>query len=274
MRKPAIPTDTMPCAVAHALPHAAATDVEAMRRGALGYIHSYTTGSALDGPGLRFVLWTTGCCFRCQYCHNPDTIKLYNGYRYTRDEVMAEIGKYERFMQLSNGGVTISGGEPLVQTPFVSQIFQACKRRNIHTALDSNGYLGACLSDADLDAVDLVLLDIKSWDPVTHRRVTGCGNEAVLQFARRLSDLKKPTWIRFVLVPKLTDDAENVAGIADFVATLHNVERVEVLPFHQMGAFKWQQLGMTYHLENVTPPDPASVAAVVRTFHERGCNAI
>lgn len=262
-----------PCVTTRAMPRTRSSEAKAMQRGEVGYIHSYTTGSALDGPGLRFVLWTTGCPFRCQYCHNPDTMKLHNGEYRSFDDIMGEIGKYERFLRLTHGGVTISGGEPLVQKPFVQRIFRDCKRRGLHTALDTNGFLGAQLSDEDLESIDLMLLDIKSWDRATHRQVTGCDIDPVLQFARRLDALNRSTWIRFVLVPGLTDDRENIAGIADFVATLHNIERVEVLPFHQMGAYKWQQLGLGYQLADVAAPTPEAVADAVNIFRERGCNA-
>lgn len=253
--------------------HIDSEQAAAIRRGEIGSIHSYTTGSAVDGPGLRFVLWTAGCCFRCQYCHNPDTIMLRNGVRNTLDQVMNEIGKYERFLRAGGGGVTISGGEPLVQARFVVNVLRACKDRGIHTALDTNGFLGAHLSDEDLHAVDLVLLDIKSWSQPTHRLVTKCSNEPVLDFARRLDTLDRPAWVRFVLVPGLTDAPDNIAGIAKFVGSLRNVERVEVLPFHQMGANKWQQIGSEYTLAHVAPPDADAVANAVRMFRDQGCNA-
>jgi pyruvate formate lyase activating enzyme len=243
------------------------------RRGMIGYIHSYTTGSALDGPGLRYVLWTTGCAFRCQYCHNPDTWHKRNGEQRSVESILTDIAGYERFLRNSGGGVTISGGEPLIQAPFVSQIFQGCKRMGLHTALDTNGYFGHRLSDSDLAAVDLVLLDIKSWDPDTHRKVTGCEVGPVLVFAQRLADLCKPTWIRFVLVPGLTDDPANVHGLARFVSHLSNVERVEILPFHQMGAYKWKERGIPYPLEGVKPPSQAQVKEVIEIFRSYGCNA-
>lgn len=242
-------------------------------RGDIGFLHSYTTGLVVDGPGVRTVMWTTGCYFRCLYCHNPDTWKLKNGTPITVDRVIKEIAKHRRFMSITKGGVTISGGEPLVQARFVCQIFQECKRLGTHTALDTNGYLGDRLTDKDLEAIDLVLLDIKSWDPQTHRRATGMDVEPVLRFARRLSDLGKPAWVRFVLVPGLTDDPANVAGLADFVATLRNVERVEVLPFHQMGTFKWEGLGLNYPLRDTESPSPELVARVIKQFREHGLNA-
>ena len=235
-----------------------------------GFIHSFQTGSVVDGPGVRFVLWTTGCLMRCLYCHNPDTWHMKHGRPVTVDEVMAEVKKYERFMTFTGGGVTISGGEPLVQAPFVCALLRACKARGIHTTLDTNGYLGDRISDEDLANVDLVLLDIKSFDPETHERATGIEVDAVLQFARRLSDLGKPTWIRFVLVPGLTDAPENVEGLAAFVATLSNVERVEVLPFHQMGRDKWDRLGRPYALADTPSPSPDLVARVTDQFRAYG----
>lgn len=240
---------------------------------ATGYLHSFHMGSMVDGPGVRFVLWTTGCLMRCQYCHNPDTWHLKHGRLVTAAEVMAEIEKYRRFMTATHGGVTISGGEPLVQAPFVRRLLRDCKARGIHTTLDTNGLLGDRLSDKDLANVDLVLLDIKSFMPETHWLVTGTPVSPVLRFARRLSDLGKPAWIRFVLVPGLTDDPANVEGLAAFVATLRNVERVEVLPFHQMGRSKWERLGMSYQLEDTPPPTPEQVARVVDTFRAHGLPA-
>ncbi len=242
----------------------------ALASGSAGFIHSFETGSAVDGPGIRFVLFTSGCCFRCKYCHNPDTWKLGNGRWVTAPQVMDEVAKYVRFLAIAKGGVTISGGEPLMQAPFVVRVLGECKRLGLHTVLETNGYLGHRISDADLALVDLVLLDVKSWDPATHRRVTGSNVAPVLRFARRLSAMGKPTWVRFVLVPGLTDAAENVAGLADFVTTLRNVERVEVLPFHQMGRFKWERLGIEYSLRDTSPPDPELVERVAAVFRERG----
>lgn len=238
--------------------------------GEIGYLHSFTTGSVVDGPGVRTVFWTTGCHFRCLYCHNPDTWHMHNGKQVTVNEVMREVAKYQRFMEITHGGVTISGGEPLVQAPFVCNIFRACKERGIHTILDTNGFLGDQLTDADLDAIDLVLLDIKSWDSATHLHVTGQEVAPVLRFARHLSELGKPTWIRFVLVPGFTDDAANVDGLAAFVSTLNNVERVEVLPFHQLGKFKWQQLGLRYPLSATPAPSHELLERVTHQFRSYG----
>jgi pyruvate formate lyase activating enzyme len=235
-----------------------------------GFLHSMHTGSVHDGPGLRTVLWTTGCLLRCQYCHNPDTWHMKDGRPVTIDEVMAEIGKYRRFMHATRGGLTVSGGEPMVQAPFVARIFRECKKLGIHTALDTNGFLTERLSDDDLAHIDLVLLDIKSFDPETHLRVTGQPVGPVLDFATRLAALGKPVWIRFVLVPGLTDDPENVEGLAAFVAGLPNVERVEVLPFHQMGSSKWERLGVPYPLRDTAPPTAEAVDRVIARFRAHG----
>jgi pyruvate formate lyase activating enzyme len=235
-----------------------------------GYIHSYTTASAYDGPGLRTVLWTTGCNLRCQYCHNPDTWRLRGGRSAQVGEVVAELARYEPFMRATGGGVTISGGEPLLQTPFVMGVLRGCKARGLHTALDTSGFLGERLADDDLRAIDLVILDIKSWDAATHKALTGVEVGPVLHFARRLAALGRPAWVRFVLVPGLTDAPDNVAGLAEFVASLGNVERVEVLPFHQLGRAKWAELGLAYPLQATPPPSHAALAQAVAAFAAQG----
>lgn len=235
-----------------------------------GFIHSEQTGSALDGPGLRTVVWLTGCGFRCLYCHNPDTWKLHAGRRVHVDELVAEISKYTSFMARTRGGVTISGGEPLVQHGFCMNVLRRLHALGVHTALDTNGFLGDRLSDEDLQKIDLVLLDLKSWDDKVHLHVTGQHRDPVFRFARRLRDLGRPAWVRFVLVPGLTDGPDNVAGLARFCGELTNVERVEVLPFHQLGRFKWHELGQEYALEGVEPPSAASVAAVRDAFRQHG----
>jgi pyruvate formate lyase activating enzyme len=242
--------------------------------GDTGYIHSYTTGSAHDGPGLRTVVWTTGCHFRCQYCHNPDTWHLKGGRSVTADAVVTEVARHATFMRLTGGGVTISGGEPLVQAPFVARVLRGCRQQGIHTALDTNGFYGDRLSDDELRLVDLVLLDIKSWDAATHRRVTGVDVGPTLAFARRLAALGRPAWVRFVLVPGLTDDRANIAGLADFVAGLANVQRVEVLPFHQLGRAKWDRLGADYPLAATPPASAEATARAAEIFRASGVAAL
>jgi len=245
----------------------------ALETGETGFVHSFTTGSAVDGPGVRIVAWLTGCQFRCLYCHNPDTWKMTNGMPVTLARAAEVLGQYQHGLGIMRGGVTISGGEPLMQHRFVLKVFEAAKRLKIHTALDSNGYLGERLSDTDLKSIDLVLLDLKAFTTELHRRLTGLDNEPVLNFARRLALLNRPAWIRFVLVPGWTDDLAEVTKLAAFIATLTNVQRVEVLPFHQLGRFKWEKLAMSYQLKDVEPPAPAKVDEVVACFRAAGLRA-
>jgi len=235
----------------------------------IGYVHSVEIGSTVDGPGIRFVLFLTGCPLRCQYCHNPDTWHKLNGQPVTLDEMKAEIFKYERVLKISGGGLTISGGEPVQQHGFVTAIFRYCKSHGIHTCLDTSGRLGARMTDAELADVDLHLLDIKSGDPEVYKRVTGHPLEPTLAYARRLSDLGRPMWVRFVLVPGLTDGHDNVEKIADIVAGLKTVQRVEILKFHQMGADKWAKLGIPYQLADTQPPAPELVERVRGQFRRR-----
>lgn len=242
------------------------------REGRWGFIHSEETGSSVDGPGVRVVFWTTGCEFRCLYCHNPDTWKLKHGSLVCVDDVLTELKKYDAFLKLAGGGLTISGGEPLVQAPFVMNVMRGAKEMGVHTCLDTNGFLGEKLSDEDLQQIDLVLLDIKSWDPATHLRVTSKPVDAVLAFAQRLAAKKRPTWLRFVLVPGLTDDTANIEGIAKFAATLGNIERVDVLPFHQLGKFKWESLGMRYELADTASPNNESIDLARNIFRHHGLN--
>ncbi len=239
-----------------------------------GYIHSYTTASAHDGPGLRTVVWTTGCHFRCQYCHNPDTWHLTAGRKVCAATLVEELACYAPFIHATGGGVTISGGEPLVQAPFTLSVLRGCKARGFHTALDTNGFLGDCLTDEDLTAIDLVILDLKSYLPETHRLVTGKEVAPVLRFARRLAALGRPTWVRFVLVPGLTNGQANLEGLATFMVELDNLERVEVLPFHQLGRTKWDQLGLSYPLTCTPPASPEAVARVVALFRAHGLRVV
>jgi pyruvate formate lyase activating enzyme len=252
-----------------ATPAAAALD-PALRASHSGHVHSIETAATLDGPGIRFAMFLSGCHFRCLYCHNPDTWTLGHGLRVTVDDVLEEIEPYRRFLIDYRGGVTLSGGEVLVQHAFVATLVRRLKARGLHVALDTNGYLGAEVGPELMADVDLWLLDLKAHGEALHRRVTGQPNGAVLDFARRLSAEGRPTWIRFVLVPGLTDDRDDIEALADFVATLRSVERVEVLRFHQMGAFKWRELGLDYALRDTPPPDPELLDRVRHQFAARG----
>ena len=245
----------------------------ALETGDMGFLHSFTTGSAVDGPGVRVVAWTAGCHWRCVYCHNPDTWNMMNGMPVTLERAVEGIGKYRHGLKIMSGGFTLSGGEPLMQDRFAVKLFTAVKAMGIHTALDTNGHLGERLTDTELKQIDLILLDIKGWDPEKHRRLVGKEIGPTLDFARRLAQLKKPIWLRFVLVPGLTDDADDVKSIAKFAAGLGNVERVDVLPFHQMGKFKWKKLGLDYQLENIEPPCRDLVDRTCAQFRCEGLKA-
>jgi len=243
----------------------------ALATGDVGFVHSLTTDSALDGPGLRLVACLTGCPWRCLYCHNPDTWDMANGVPLTLDRATREIRKHCAGRQ--SGGFTLSGGEPLMQDRFAARLLAAAHRMGVHTALDTNGAQGDRLSDAELRTVDLVLLDVKAWDPERHRRLTGMDVDPTLAFARRLAALRNPVWLRYVLVPGWTDDPAEIEQVAHFAATLGNVERVDVVPFHQMGRFKWKELRIAYELAEVTLPPPAAIERARATFRRAGLNA-
>jgi pyruvate formate lyase activating enzyme len=245
----------------------------ALATGDMGFLHSFTTGSTVDGPGVRVVAWTTGCMWRCLYCHNPDTWTMSNGVPVTIARATDELRKYRHGLKVMSGGFTLSGGEPLMQHRFAVKLFAAARAMGIHTALDTNGFYGDRLTDAELDTIDLVLLDIKTWDPDRHRRLTGVDIGPTLDFALRLAALRRPVWLRYVLVPGLTDDPDDIANVARFAAGLGNVERTDVLPFHQMGRYKWKELGMQYTLENVEPPSADLVDRALASFRAAGLKA-
>jgi pyruvate formate lyase activating enzyme len=241
--------------------------------GAFGYCHSYETSSRYDGPGLRVVIFTSGCLLRCTYCHNPDTWHLKDGTYVSAEQVLRRLADFAPSIQALGGGLTISGGEAMVQLAFTQRIFAGAKKMGLHTAIQTSGFLGDRADEAYLSEIDLVLLDIKSSDPETYRRTTGRDIAPTLRFAERLASMSKPVWVRFTLVPGENDAPANVEGIARFVAPMKNVEWVEVQPFHQMGAFKWKAMGIEYKLENTLPPSRELVDRVIGQFRAAGCNA-
>ncbi|MDK1475240.1 pyruvate formate-lyase-activating protein [Streptomyces sp. 549] len=247
----------------------------ASRRPVTGSLHSWDLSTGVDGPGTRFVAFLAGCPLACMYCHNPDTWQLRNGRRTTAAELVEEAGKYRDFIRAAGGGATVSGGEPLLQPVFTHELLHRFKHGlGLHTALDTSGFLGARASDALLADTDLVLLDIKSWDRDLYRRVTGRELQPTLDFAQRLARRGSDVWVRFVLVPGLTDDPENVDGVAAFAASLGNVSRVDVLPFHRLGAAKWAALNRPFPLADTPPPTPEQVAAAREVFQRRGLHAV
>jgi pyruvate formate lyase activating enzyme len=237
---------------------------------AIGSVHSFDISTGVDGPGTRFVAFLAGCPLRCQYCHSPDTWYRRNGRLTTVDDLVTQVRRYERFIKVAGGGVTLSGGEPLQQPAFVREVLTRCQAMGLHTALDTSGFFGDRADDALLDATDLVLLDIKSGDPATYRQVTRTGRLApTIRFARRLGDRGIPIWVRFVLVPGLTDDPANVEAVADIVTAVPTVERVEVLPFHRLGAAKYAALGIDFPLAGTEPPGPELIERVRAQFRDR-----
>ncbi|MEH0448959.1 pyruvate formate-lyase-activating protein [Streptomyces sp. B21-102] len=235
-----------------------------------GRIHSWDLSTGVDGPGTRFVLFMSGCPLRCLYCANPDTWHMRDGRETTVDEVMAEIEKYRAFVTTAGGGMTITGGEPLLQPAFTGEVLRRCKEAGLHTALDTSGFLGSRATDELLADTDLVLLDIKAFDVGTYRNLTGGRLAPTLGFATRLDRLGAAMWIRHVLVPGWTDDPQAVDALAGFVAGLEAVERVDVLPFHRLGAPKYESLAIPFPLKDTPTPEPELVERVRGQFRDRG----
>jgi pyruvate formate lyase activating enzyme len=239
--------------------------------GAFGYAHSYETSSRYDGPGLRVVLFLSGCLLRCTYCHNPDTWHLKDGTYVSAQQVLDRLASFASALRALDGGLTISGGEPMVQLAFTKRILAGAKKMGLHTAIETSGFLGDRADDSFLSVLDLVLLDIKSSDPATYKKVTARDLAPTLRFAERLAKMNKPVWVRFTLVPGHTDDPANVEGIAKFVAPMKNVEWVEIQPFHQLGAFKWKAMNLEYRHVDTQRPTPELINRVLEQFRAAGC---
>lgn len=235
-----------------------------------GSVHSWDVVTAADGPGTRFVTFLAGCPLRCLYCHNPDTWQRRNGQLMAVEELVAKMLTFQAFIQAAGGGVTVSGGEPLLQPAFVAAYLHRCKELGMHTALDTSGFLGGRATDALLDDVDLVLLDVKSSDPELYKKVTGVSLAPTIAFGDRLAARGNRIRLRFVLVPGLTDDPANVAGVADLAARWGNVDRVDVLGYHRLGVAKYEELGLRYRLDGVQPPTAEQLAAAAAIFAGRG----
>lgn len=231
-----------------------------------GYLHSFESCGTVDGPGIRFVLFTQGCNLRCQYCHNPDTWGTNRGTVYTTDEILKEILKYRSYMKFSGGGVTVSGGEPLMQPEFVTELFQKLRAQGIHTALDTSASVDLKISAPVFDSSDLVLLDFKAFYEDSYRTVTGGNVKYMLESMQYLADTNKPVWIRIVIVPGLTDNMEELKAMAEYLKQFKNIEKIEFNPFHKMGEYKWEELGIKYKLEDTLPPTPQQMAEIKALF--------
>lgn len=252
----------------------------AMRAGELGSVHSWELVTAVDGPGTRMTVFLSGCPLRCLYCHNPDTLAMKDGKPVAADEILSRVRRYLPVFAATGGGLTLSGGEVLMQPAFAAKLLRGAKQLGVHTTLDTSGYLGTHATDEMLDDTDLVLLDVKAGDPDVYRRVTGRDLEPTLEFGRRLAQRGvvahgPEVWIRYVLVPGLTDDTSHVDNVARYAASLNQIRpgtvtRVEVLPFHQMGRSKWEAIGRTYDLEDTEPPSVELVERVRGRFRAHG----
>lgn len=235
--------------------------------GVTGRIHSVESFGTLDGPGIRYVLFLQGCGLRCMYCHNPDTWQLGGGKAMDSDEVISDILAYKNF--ISNGGVTLSGGEPLLQPEFAQDILHKCAKHGIHTALDTAGAVPLSVSKPALDAADLILLDIKALDNDLCMQLTGRGNKDTLNTLSYLETRHKPVWLRHVLVPGFTLDQKLMETLADYLTHFSCIELTELLPFHKMGEYKWKELRLPYALTDTLPPDKESLIMAREIFEAK-----
>jgi pyruvate formate lyase activating enzyme len=219
-----------------------------------GKVHSFETFGTVDGPGIRFVVFMKGCPLRCKYCHNRDTWSAENAQLYTAEEVMTEVRKYRNFIDSSKGGVTVSGGEALIQPQFVLELFKKWKEEGLHTAVYTSGYVDVEYAKEVLEYTDLVLLDLKHADALKHKELTGVDTGKIKRFTQYLCDINKPVWIRYVLIPGYTDDEEDLLAAYEYLKNFTNIEKIEVLPYHSMGKIKWDNLNVEYPLDGVLTP--------------------
>ncbi|MCL1077896.1 pyruvate formate lyase 1-activating protein [Parashewanella spongiae] len=241
-----------------------------------GRIHSVESFGTVDGPGIRFITFMQGCLMRCQYCHNRDTWDLDGGKEVTVDALMEQVIAYRPFLEASNGGVTASGGEAILQAEFIADFFEACKKEKLHTCLDTNGFVRKYTSSIDklLDNTDLVLLDIKQMDDDKHILLTKVSNHRTLQFAEYLAKRNQPTWIRYVVVGGYTDDIDSAIKLAEFVKPMKNVEKIELLPYHELGKHKWEAMGEDYQLNAISPPTQNEMEKIKKVFIDMEINAV
>ena len=237
-----------------------------------GRIHSTESCGTVDGPGIRYIVFLQGCLLRCLYCHNRDSWDMHGGKETTVDALMQELIPYRSFMNASGGGVTASGGEAMLQPEFVRDFFRACHQEGIHTCLDTNGYIRHYTEVIDevMAVTDLVMLDLKQINDDIHHTLVGVPNIRMLDFARYLQKIGKRTWVRYVVVPGYTDDEKSARQLGEFIKDMENVERVEMLAYHELGKHKWEELGKTYELDGVKPPSKEtmeSLKAILSDYH-------
>jgi len=235
-----------------------------------GKIHSIETMGTVDGPGIRYVLFMQGCPMRCIFCHNRDTWDIRAGQETTVEEVVEDFKKYVDFMKFSGGGITVTGGEPTLQAEFVTELFKQVKAMGLTTVLDTSGFVQIDRVKELLKVTDLILLSIKHIDEVKHKEITGVGNKLIHRFIEYLAEQKIPVWIRYVIIPGWTDDPGDIARLAEYLAQFGNIERVEVLPYHTLGVYKWEQFGEEYKLKDVLPPTSDEVKKAKEIFQQHG----
>lgn len=236
----------------------------------IGRIHSLESFGTVDGPGIRFVVFMQGCPLRCQFCHNPDTWEVTKGLEYTANELKEEIVKYKSYMEFSGGGVTFTGGEPLLQAEFILEVSKILKKEGITIAVDTSGYVWNDAVKELLEYVDLVMLDIKNYDPDVYVTVTGVSLSPTLELLDYLKNNNINTWIRYVLVPNLTDNMEAIEQLSTYLDNFPNVTKIEVLGFHKMGEYKWKELGLEYKLSNTKEPSKELLQKVKEIFERNG----
>lgn len=236
----------------------------------IGRIHSLESFGTVDGPGIRFVVFMQGCPMRCQFCHNPDTWDVNKGKEYTPESLMEEILRYKSYMDYSKGGVTFTGGEPLLQAEFILEVSKLCKAKGITVAIDTAGYILNNTVKELLEYTDLVLLDIKNYDPIVYKAVTGVQLSPTLKFLDYLREKNIPTWVRYVLVPQLTDNMDSISKLSDHLDGYPNVEKIELLAFHKMGEYKWKELGLDYKLTNTEEPSKELMEQVMGILSSNG----
>ena len=244
--------------------------MKAVRNHVHGYVHSTDSFATVDGPGIRYLVFMQGCLMRCQYCHNRDTWETGIGQQLCIDEIMADIQSYRHYLETSGGGITVSGGEPTLQAEFVTDLFKACRMEGIHTCLDTNGFVRQHNSNIDnlLAVTDLVLLDMKCMDDKKHIELTGVSNRHTLNFALHLAEINKPTWVRNVVVDGFTACEKEMHALGKFVQPMQNVQRIELLGYHQLGKNKWHAMGQDYPLENVKPPSQKQLNRLKTTLSD------
>lgn len=235
-----------------------------------GRIHSVETYATVDGPGIRFIVFFQGCPLQCKYCHNRDTWDFRGGREVDTQEIVEQFEKYLSFYKHSGGGMTASGGEPTLQPEFLNELFSQVRQLGVNTALNTTGHVNLDTVESFIGNTDLVLLDLKVMDRDKHRELTGVYNDLIIEFAKYLDQINKPVWIRHVIIPGYTDDKEDIQTMVDFLHTLKNVERVELLPYHTFGESKWAKLGCQYPLKGVEPPDRELLLDLAHTYETLG----